>query len=596
MRALKNKIKQLLIKINTLKVRYRESKKKKYSLDGDYNRWIEQFDLLTDSDIALLHAELAQRAKTSVLITAVIGLNELSNDDVLRTIASLEEQIYPYWKLLVVHDSSLDATQIKQLQKIKRKSSNVQLLMIPGSLSIVSLWNAAISSGCESEYFIFLDSGDQLAKTAFYYIAKTAQEEGLPELIYTDEDEIDFQGLRLKHFFKPDLNEVMMLAFNVIGRAVVYKKSALEHMSGFGIDQPEIAIYDANLKIIEKHLQNGVTHIPRLLFHMKQATKPTQEDPQFCELQKKIVSEHLERSHLKGSIKVIQNNPCLTRVMLMLPDVQPLVSILIPMRDKVALTRQCIDSIRNKSTYQHYEIIIIDNDSVEPESLEYLNSIQSDCIRVLHDDSPFNFAALNNRAAEIARGQILCLLNNDIEVLTPNWLEEMLSFALQPKVGCVGAKLWYPDGRLQHGGVIWGIGDVAGHAHKYSEKGDAGYQHRLMVHQSILAVTGACLMVRKEIWEQVGGLNEQLAVAFNDVDFCLKVWDIGYQNVWTPYVEMIHHESVSRGSDSQPNSKSRYREEVNYINGVWRKKMDCDIFYNCNLTLKNESFGLKHNS
>lgn len=591
MRALKNRIKQLFIKINMLKVRYRESRKKKYSLDEDYNHWIEQFDLLTDSDIALLHAELAQRAKASMLITAVIGLNELSNDDLLRTIASLEGQIYPYWKLLVIHDSGLDGTQIKQLQKIKRKSSNVQLLMIPGNLSTVSLWNAAISSDCESEYFIFLDSGDQLAKTALYYIAKTAQEEGLPELIYTDEDEIDSHGLRLNHFFKPDLNEVMMLAFNVIGRAVAYKKSALEQLSGFGIDQPEIALYDTNLKIIEKHLRNGVTHIPRLLFHKKQATNPTLEDVQFCELQKKIVSEHLERSHLKGGVEVIQNNPCLTRVMLTLPDVQPLVSILIPMRDKVALTRQCIDSIRNKSTYQHYEIIIIDNDSVEPESLEYLNSIQSDCIRVLHDDSPFNFAALNNRAAEIARGQILCLLNNDIEVLTPNWLEEMFSFTLQPKVGCVGAKLWYPDGRLQHGGVIWGIGDVAGHAHKYSEKGYAGYHHRLMVHQSILAVTGACLMVRKEIWDQVGGLNEQLAVAFNDVDFCLKVWNAGYKNIWTPYVEMVHHESVSRGPDE--GRASDYQKEKLYVNLLWNHLIGVDIFYNPNLTLEYENFHVK---
>ena len=167
----------------------------------------------------------------------------------------------------------------------------------------------------------------------------------------------------------------------------------------------------------------------------------------------------------------------------------------------------------------------------------------------------------------------------------------MFSFTLQPKVGCVGAKLWYPDGRLQHGGVIWGIGDVAGHAHKYSEKGYAGYHHRLMVHQSILAVTGACLMVRKEIWDQVGGLNEQLAVAFNDVDFCLKVWNAGYKNIWTPYVEMVHHESVSRGPDE--GRASDYQKEKLYVNLLWNHLIGVDIFYNPNLTLEYENFHVK---
>jgi O-antigen biosynthesis protein len=594
MRQLKNLVKRILRKCDALKVRYLESTKKQYSLDEAYNLWIEQFDLLGDQDIARLRSELTQKTAPSVRITLVVSLKECTFSELVKTIASLRNQIYSHWKLLAVYDDEVDPRLLKQIQKIERKYSQIELLLVPGISSIEDLWNAAVRSERESDYFIFLQSSDQLAPTALYYIAGAAQEQHFPKLIYTDEDEVDDKGLRLNHFFKPDLNEVMMLAFNVIGHAVAYKKSALEQMSGFRYDNPEIALYDINLRMIENHLDNQTVHIPRVLFHAKHTGKKDKADHQLCELQKKIVSKYLERNNLKGDVEIIQDNPYLTRVRLNLPDSPPLVSILMPMRDKVSLTRQCIDSILNKSTYQNYEIIIIDNGSIEPESLEYLTRIESDRITVLKESSPFNFAALNNRAAAVAQGQVLCLLNNDIEISTPNWLEEMLSFALQPNVGCVGAKLWYPDGRLQHGGVIWGIGDVAGHAHKFSEKGFAGYHHRLIVHQSILAVTGACLMVRKDIWDQVGGLNEELAVAFNDVDFCLKVWDAGYQNIWTPYAEMIHYESVSRGSDSNPHTFERYQKEVEIIKGNWSLKVPKDSFYNPNLSSELENFRLKN--
>lgn len=592
MRPLKNLVKRILRKCDALKVRYLESTKKQYSPDESYNLWIEQFDVLSDQDIARLRYELTQKTAPMMRITLVVSLKECTFSELVKTIASLRNQIYSHWKLLAVYDDKVDPKLLKQVQKIERKSSQMELLVVPGIASIVSLWNAALRSEQKSEYFIFLQSGDQLAPTALHYIAGAAQEQHFPKLIYTDEDEIDEKGLRLNHFFKPDLNEVMMLAFNVFGHAVAYKKSTLEQMSGFRYDYPEIALYDMNLRMMENHLDDQIAHIPRVLFHAKHVEENTNAETQFCELHKKIVSDYLERVHLKGDVEIIQSKPCLTRVRLDLPNLLPLVSILIPMRDKVSLTRQCIDSILSKSSYQHYEIIIIDNGSVEPESLEYLASVQSERIKVLRDNSPFNFSALNNLAAAIAQGQVLCLLNNDIEIITSNWLEEMLSFALRPNVGCVGAKLWYPDGRLQHGGVIWGIGDVAGHAHKFSEKGFAGYHHRLIVHQSILAVTGACLVVRKDIWDQVGGLNEDLAVAFNDVDFCLKVWDAGYQNIWTPYVEMIHHESVSRGSDAESEAIDRYHQEVKIANDRWGKGLKNDPFYNCNLSLLLEDFSL----
>ena len=223
---------------------------------------------------------------------------------------------------------------------------------------------------------------------------------------------------------------------------------------------------------------------------------------------------------------------------------------------------------------------------------EYFLNLPSNKVRVIRDESEFNFSRLNNIGVRGANGDFVCLMNNDIEILTPDWLEEMLSFAQHPDVGCVGAKLWYPNGTLQHGGVLIGIGGVANHAHYKQHKGAAGYFGRAILHQSFSAVTGACLLVRKKVYEEVHGLDEQLAVAFNDVDFCLRVRELGYRNVWTPYAEMIHHESLSRGGDETPERRQRFVGEVNFMISRWGKKLCTDPAYNPNLTFDYEDFSL----
>ena len=275
-----------------------------------------------------------------------------------------------------------------------------------------------------------------------------------------------------------------------------------------------------------------------------------------------------------------------------LPPALPLVSIIIPTRDRADLLGMCLDSLLAKTTYTHYEIIIVDNGSVEPSTQAFFARLPKDRVSVIRDDAPFNYARLNNLAVAQAKGDVICLMNNDIEILTPDWMQEMLSYAGQPDIGCVGARLWFPDGRLQHAGVITGLGGVAGHPNKYFPRGYAGYFGRAILTQSMSAVTAACLMIRRDLWNKVQGFDEDLAVAFNDVDFCLRVKAAGYRNVWTPHAEMNHHESASRGNETTPEKQERYLKEIELMKSRWGDALANDPAYSPNLTLQHDDFSL----
>ncbi len=270
------------------------------------------------------------------------------------------------------------------------------------------------------------------------------------------------------------------------------------------------------------------------------------------------------------------------------------VCLVIPTRDQLALTRQCISSILDKTTYETYEIIVVDNGSVEPETLAYFDEINKhEHVRVLDYDFPFNYSAINNFAVSHTDADIIGLINNDIEVISDGWLTEMVSHAVRPENGCVGAMLYYPNDTIQHAGVIMGVGGVANHSHKRFKRGEFGYYGRLTVVHNLSAVTAACLLVRKDVYEEVGGLNEDsLTVAFNDIDFCLKVREAGYLNVWTPFAELYHHESVSRGTEDSPEKLARFKGECDYMMTEWKEQIEVDPYYSPNLTLKKTDFSI----
>ena len=266
-------------------------------------------------------------------------------------------------------------------------------------------------------------------------------------------------------------------------------------------------------------------------------------------------------------------------------------SIVIPTKDGPLLQR-CIDSVLSFTAYPNFEIVVVDNASQQLSTLEYLREREG-LLTVIRDDRPFNYSALNNAAVQRASGSVICLLNDDTEVISEDWLDEMVGQLFQPDVGAVGAKLYYSDGRIQHAGIILGIGGVAGHSHRFSDRLSSGYFGRLLAAQNLSAVTGACMVVRREAWFEVGGLNEEhLAIAFNDVDFGIRLREAGWRIVWTPYAEMYHHESISRGPDTVGDRIHEFPKEVRYIQGRWPGVLRSDPAYNPNLSLVREDFGL----
>jgi GT2 family glycosyltransferase len=353
--------------------------------------------------------------------------------------------------------------------------------------------------------------------------------------------------------------------------------------------------HDLILRCTERLAPGQIHHVPKVLYHWRAiegSTALVREAKDYASAAGvRAVADHLLRTGRDAETEELPHGHY--RVRWRLPQGAPKVSIIIPTRDRVELLRVCVQSIRKITQYPDYEIVIVDNQSAEPETLAYLDTLRHESgIRVLPYDAPFNYSAINNRAASQCSGALLCLLNNDIEVIRPDWLSEMVGQALRPEVGAVGAMLYYPDGTIQHAGVILGVGGVANHAFLGQPAGSPGHGARALVTQDLSAVTGACMVMRRDVYERVGGLDEQLRVAFNDIDFCLRVQQAGYRVVWTPFAELCHHESASRGNDDTPEKRQRFVNEVEFMQQRWGEELLHDPAYNPNLSLESPNFDL----
>ncbi|RME61217.1 MAG: glycosyltransferase, partial [Candidatus Dadabacteria bacterium] len=389
----------------------------------------------------------------------------------------------------------------------------------------------------------------------------------------------------------------LLLSQNFLCHLTVIKSDLVREIGGFRKGYEGAQDWDLSLRAIEKLKDNQIVHIPFILYHWRVIPDSTAMSinfkPYALTAGKKAIEDHLKRTNKQGKVDILEELSHY-RVRFKLAKDLPLVSLIILTKDKKELLKPCIESILEKTTYPHYEIIVIDNGSSEKESLEYLEEIKKNKkIRVFRKECPFNFSALNNWAVSKCKGEVIGLLNNDLEVINGEWLSEMVAELLQPKVGVVGARLWYPNDVIQHAGVILGIGGIAGHAHKGLPKGNPGYFNRGCLTQWFSAVTAACLITYRSVYKEVGGLDEGvLAVAFNDIDFCLKVGKAGYKIVWTSYAELYHYESASRGYESTPQKFARFEREVSVMKERWGEILENDPFYNPNLTLTSENFAL----
>lgn len=403
-------------------------------------------------------------------------------------------------------------------------------------------------------------------------------------LVYTDHDELDSLGKRSNPHFKPAWNLDLFFSINYLGTSVFVRRDWY-----ISLNLPRDLALDDFLWLLIPHLKPlQILHLPIISYqHIINKNRSNNK-------------KNVTPSQIAGADVYPGLIACSRRLCFPLPDKLPLITLIIPTRDQLNLLQACVNSILEKTIYPSYEIIIVDNQSERTETLSWFESIKNNSskIKILNYNKPFNYSAINNFAVNYAKGSLIGLINNDIEVINGDWLEEMIRHALRPDIGCVGAKLYYPDGRIQHGGVLLGSGGGSGHAHRYYPKNSDGYMGRLKLVQNFTAVTGACLVMRKELYEIVGGLNEQdLTIAWSDIDLCLKVTQLGYRNLWTPYAELYHHESVSRGRDRTKKQRKRYAAEKAYMYKTWKELMHQDPCYNPNLTVIGEGFslGLPHN-
>lgn len=559
---------------------------------NDYTEWVRRYDAL-DARHRQGFIERIENFGQLPLISIVLPTYNTPAKYLQQAIASVKSQLYGHWELCIADDASSEPAVRQILQDAARSDARIKVTYreLNGHISACSNSALQLATG---QFVALLDHDDLLAETALFRIAEAINAHPDAQLIYSDEDKIDESNRRYEPYFKSGFNYELLLAQNMISHLGVYRTERLRELGGFRAGFEGAQDYDLALRMIERVPAEQIIHVPYVLYHWRAIAGSTawgeDEKDYAADAGRKAVAEHLARRGLVAEVMPAQEAASLNRVRFACPAPQPMVSIIIPTRDRAELLGMCLDSLVRRSTYANYEVIIVDNGSTEAATAELFARLPKDRFRVVRDDTPFNFSGLNNRAAKLARGELLCLMNNDIEILTPEWLEEMVSFACQAEIGCVGARLWYPDGRLQHGGVILGLGGVAGHAHKYLPKGDLGYFRRAVLHQSLSAVTAACLLVRREVFEEMGGIEEQLAVAFNDIDFCLRVGQAGYRNVWTPYAEMVHHESASRGQENTAAKQARFAAEVAFVQARWGRALLEDPAYSPNLTLDSEDF------
>ena len=564
-----------------------------------YARWIIANEPRPERDHAAMRRRIAsmkKRPRFSVVMptynTAPVWLE--------RAIGSVREQLWSDWELCIADDASTSAETRRALEAAAVSDKRIRVVFRErnGHISEASNSALAIATG---DYVVLLDHDDELAPHALYMMAEYIDRNPEAVVLYSDEDKIDEQGRRYDPYFKPDWNPDLLTSQNYISHLGVYRREVLERIGGFRKGFEGSQDYDLVLRATETCRRDQIVHVPFVLYHWRSIPGSTAlaiDEKSYAVLSaRKAVREHLERRGVRATVEPAWRESQFHRVRYDIPSPPPLASIVICTRDRVDLLKTAVESVSRLTEYPRFEIVVVDNQSRDEATLAYLSEIaERPAVRVLRYDEPFNFAALNNFAAQHCASDVLVLLNNDIEVINAGWLTELVSHAMRPEVGCVGALLYYPDSRIQHAGVVLGVHGIAGHIHRLLSRGAPGYFGRAALIQNYSVVTAACVAVRRSVFQEVGGLDPTFAVAFNDVDFCMRVRDRGYLNVWTPYAELYHYESASRGSDMAPDKRERFKREIGLMRKRWGSALLRDPAYNPNLRLDDTDFGLARES
>lgn len=547
--------------------------------------------LLSDK---LIHKQLHTNFRTQPLISILVPLYNTPIKFFNDMISSVLGQTYINWQLILT-----DASDHNDLEKIVSDIDDKRIVytILTTNLGIVENTNNAFMKA-NGDYIGLLDHDDILAQDCLYEIVKEINKKNA-DIIYTDE--VTFKKNPFRDCYqpnlKPDYSPDTLRSYNYICHFMCFRKDLIRRDETFLNKEMEGSQdYDLILRLTER--TKKISHISKVLYfwraHNNSVAQDAKAKPYAVVAAKKALTNHLKRVNLHGT--VIDNViPTTYRIKYGL-RYDTTISIIIPTKDHIDDLKRCIESIYSKTTYKKFEIILIENNSDCNETFEFYKKLENDynSLKIVYYNGSFNFSKIVNFGKNFAIGEFLVLLNNDTEIITGDWLDEMLMFAQREDVGCVGSKLLYSDNTIQHAGIILGLGGVAGHSHKYFKRNDYGFMSRIQISQNLSAVTAACLMIRKKYYEEVNGFDENLAVAFNDVDFCLKVLRKGYLNIYTPYAELYHYESKSRGKENSEDKIKRFKSEIDYFSdkwGLWKM----DKYYNKNLTLLSENFWLRRN-
>lgn len=527
------------------------------------------------------------------LISIVMPVYDVDPRWLRLAVRSVQQQFYPHWQLCIADDASTRAKTRSYLRTLN--DPRIQIIFLEANQGIAGASNAALTLATGT-YVAFLDNDDELTPDALFEVAQ-AINQSEPDLIYSDEEYIKRNGWRYSAHFKPDYSPDLLLAINYICHLTVYRRQLLDRIGGFRSGYDGAQDHDLLLRFLDH--TDRVIHIPRVLYRWRRIPGSTADRfDNKCYAWNagyNAIADTLNRRSIAGKV-ILGKRPGTYRVRREIKG-NPKISIIIPFQDLSELLGRCLDSILDKTTYPHFEVIGVSNNSQEKNTYDFMESYQrrDTRIRFIRYDQPFNFAAINNYAVTLTNGEHILLLNNDTEVINPEWLEALLEHSQRTEVGAVGAKLYYPNNTIQHAGVIIGINGIAGHSHKCFSRDDPGYFNRLDVIQNVSAITGACLMVKKALYQVLGGLDERhLPIAFNDVDFCLRLRERGYLNIFTPYCELYHYESRSRGYENTLEKRERFNRESEYLRQRHADALDKgDPYYNPNLPLDRETFGLR---
>ena len=557
-----------------------------------YKDWLKKNNV-TNKD---LDEQRTHAFEFNPLISLVIPLYETDHKFFCQLIDSVLNQTYQNFEICFADGSPTNELKFV-IEKNYPREKRIKYKKLEKNLLISGNTNAAIEMA-EGEFIAFADHDDLLTPDAFYEVVKALNADSRIEFVYSDEDKTNFENKKyFEPHFKPDFSIDLLRSVNYICHLVVVKKSLADEVGYLRDEFNGAQDYDFVLRACEK--AKKIYHVPKVLYHWRSHEKSTAGNPESklyaFEAGKRAIEAHYERVGIEASVELTPNLG-LYRSRFAIKG-NPLVSIIIPNKDHIDDLDKCLQSIFIKSTYKNYEIIIVENNSEWPETFEYYKKLEAnDKCKVVYWDKEFNYSAINNFGAKEAKGEYLLLLNNDTEIITSEWLEEMLGYCQREDVGVVGARLYYPDDTIQHAGVILGFGGIAGHAAIGQDRYELGYMARALTPQDVSIVTAACMMVDKKIFDEVGGLDERLRVAFNDVDFCMKVRDKDYLVVYNPYVELYHYESKSRGQEDTPEKVARFAGEIDIFKSKWEAELKKgDPYYNPNLSLDRADYSLREN-